>query len=121
MVVVVVAEGEGEGVVVDNMSEHMMADKLASVEGEVASLRGAGSSFGHRLERRLACTLEDKGVGVGVAQVVGEVWRDRVRSGDVVPSALGLEDECKVEDTLVQLYMKEKTNLKVNFVSKIKC
>ena len=112
---------EGVGVVVDNMSEHMMADKLASVEGEVASSRGLGSSLVHRLERILACTLEDKGVGAGVAQVVGEVWRGQVRSGDVVPNALGLADECKVEDTLVQLYMKGKAKLNVNFVCKITC
>lgn len=68
-----------------------------------------GNSLVHRLERTLACMLEGRVVGVGVAQVVEEVWRGRARSGDVVPSVLGLEDERKVEDTLVQLYIKEET------------
>ena len=55
-------------------------------------------------------------MGVGVAPVVGEVWQGRVRSGDVVPSALGLEDECKVEDTSVELYMKEETKCMFSFI-----
>lgn len=40
--------------------------------------------------------------GVGVAQVAGEEWLGRVRSGVAVPSALGQEDGCMVEDTSVQ-------------------
>ena len=47
-------------------------------------------------------------MGVGVAQVEGEEWLGQVRSGDVVPSALGQVDGRMVEDTLVQLYMKKK-------------
>ena len=46
--------------------------------------------------------------GVGVAQAAGEEWLGRVRSGVAVPSALGQEDGCMVEDTSVQLYIKEK-------------
>ena len=43
-----------------------------------------------------------------MAQVAGEEWLGRVRSGVAVPSALGQEDGCMVEDTSVQLYIKEK-------------
>lgn len=79
-----------------------------------------GSSLVHRLERTLACMLEDREVGVGVAQVVEEVWRVRVRSGDVAPNVLGLEDECKVEDTSVELYMKEETKYMISFIHEFK-
>lgn len=110
---------EGEEVVVDNRWERTMADKLA-LEEEEAALRVLDSSLGHRLGRILACMVEDREVGVGVAQVVGEVWRDRARSGGVVPSALGLEDERKVEDTSVELFRKEKIKYMVSFNSKLK-
>lgn len=103
VVVVVAAVVEVEGVVVVGSKwEHTMVDKLASEEGEEEALRVVGSSSGHRLGRTFACMVEDREVGVGVAQVAGEVWRDPVRSGDVVPSALGLEDECMGEDTSVE-------------------
>lgn len=111
---------EGEEVVVDNRWERTMADKLALEEEEEAALRVLDSSLGHRLGRILAYMVEDREVGVGVAQVVGEVWRDRARSGGVVPSALGLEDERKVEDTSVELFRKEKIKYMVSFNSKLK-
>lgn len=111
---------EGEEVVVDNRWERTMADKLALEEEEEAALRVLDSSLGHRLGRILACMVEDREVGVGVAQVVGEVWRDRARSGGVVPSALGLEDERKVEDTSVELFRKEKIKYMVSFNTKLK-
>lgn len=109
VVVVVAAVVEVEGVVVVGSKwEHTMVDKLASEEGEEEALRVVGSSSGHRLERTFACMVEDREVGVGVAQVAGEVWRDPVRSGDVVPSALVLEDECMGEDTSVELKRKKR-------------
>ena len=96
-----------------------MVDRLASGEEEVAALRVVGSSSGHRLGRTFACMVEDRGVEVGVAQVVGEVWQDRVRSVGVAPSALGLEDECMVEDTSVELRRKEKIKYMLSFISKL--
>lgn len=97
-----------------------MVDRLASVEEEVATLRVVDSSSGHRLGRTFACTVEDRGVEVVVAQVVGEVWQDRVRSGGVAPSAQGLEDERMAEDTTVELRGKEKTKYMLSFISKLK-
>ena len=109
VVVVVAVVEEVEGVaVVGSKWEHMMVDKLASEEGEEAALRVVGSSSGHRLGRTFACMAEDREAGVGVAQVAGEVWRDRVRSEGVVPSALVLEGECMAEDTSVKLHRKER-------------
>ena len=113
-----VVEEVEEVVVVGSRLEHTMVDKLASEEGEVAALRVVGSSSGHRLGRTFACMVEDTEVGVGVAQVVGEVWRDRVRSEGVVPSALVLEGERMVEDTALEMQRNEKIKYTVNFTSK---
>lgn len=79
-----------------------------------------GSSSDHKLGRTFACMAEDRVVGVGVAQVAEEVWRDRVRSGGVAPSALVLEGECMVEDTSVELRRKEKMKYMFSFISKLK-
>ena len=105
--------------VVGNRWEHTMVDKLASEEEEVAALRVVDNSLGHRLGRTFACMAEDREVGVGVAQVAEEVWRDQVRSGGVVPSALVLEGERMVEDTLVQLHRKQKIKYLISFISKM--
>ena len=63
----------GEEEVVGNRWGHKMADRLASGEGEVAALQVVGSSSGRRLGRTFACMVEDRGVEVGVVQVVEEV------------------------------------------------
>jgi len=63
---------------------------------------------------------EDRGVVVGVVQVVEEVWRDLVRSGGVVPSALVREGECMVEDKRLQLRRKEKMKYMFSLISKLK-
>ena len=76
VVVVVVAAAEEEAEeeeVVGNRWGHKMADRLASGEGEVAALQAVGSSSGRRSGRTFACMVEDRGVEVGVVQVVEEV------------------------------------------------
>ena len=115
-----VEEEVEEVVVVDSRLEHTMVDKLALEEGEVAALQMVGSSSGRRLGRTFACKAEDREVGVGVAQVVGEVWRDRVRSEGVVPSALVLEGERMVEDTALEMQKKKERKHTISFISKLK-
>ena len=120
VVAVAVVEEVEEVVVVGSRLEHTMVDKPASEEVEAAALRVVGSSSDHRLGRTFACMAEDREAGVGVAQVVAEVWRDQVRSEGVVPSALVLEGECMVEDTALEMQRKKERKYTINFINKLK-